>query len=267
VQSSAKKAFFKTKDSESLNDLSKTSVLKFHFAGNEESREPAKVNSKKLTIKEDKNAGELKRKKYSSKNYFGVKNHIDLFEVGRFYTNLQNEKIKSLAFYGDKTTYSVQHSILGIASFFNYHKNLKATVFVDRFEGTELAKLLKPTHVEIELLNQENEEDSYEVLVCDGIDIIELSKLKHLAYKIGADAFNDFLKQIVKNADVVFWELPETTKIDVERELYLPILNVIDSLTLVIDTGTTKIDEITEINKFAGKYQIRIEGILLYSKN
>ncbi|MDO9182284.1 MAG: hypothetical protein Q7U04_07735 [Bacteriovorax sp.] len=270
MQSKARKINFKLKEEVEPEEASSNpGILKFHFAekANQTLSKNKESNKKNvLSLKESDKSKELKKKKYNNINYFGVKNHIDLFEVGRYYTNLQQTGLKSLAFYGNQNTPSVHHSILGIASFFNYHKNLKATVFINKFEGSELAKYLKPTHIEVELINQDTDDDSYEIYACDGVEIVDLSKLKHIAYKIGPDAFTEFLARIVKSSDVVFWELPKASAMDRERELYLPILNIVDSLTLVIDTGISKQNEINEISELAGKYQIPLEGVLLYNR-
>ncbi len=83
---------------------------------------------------------------------------------------------------------------------------------------------------------------------------------------MGPDAFSDFLTKLVKGTDIVFWQLPQVSEMDKEREIYLPILNVIDSLTLIVDTGVTKRKEINEMNEFAEKYQIQVEGVLLYKR-
>lgn len=268
----AKKFSFKMKEEsveESTKDSVSPSVLKFHHLPNEKIQPEEEKSYKKksiLALKENDSSKEIKRKKYNSDNYFGVKNHIDLFEIGKHFSYLYQNGIKSLAFYGSTLTPSVQHSILGISSFFNYHKNIKATVFIDKFEGSELSKFLKPTHIEVESAVTGNDEDVYEVYACDGIEIIELSKLKHIAYKMGPTSFSDFLTALIKRSDIVLWDLPPVSTIDKEREIYLPIVNVIDSLSLVVDTGITKRNEIDEMNDFAGKYQIQVEGVLLYKR-
>lgn len=267
MQSGAKKFNFKMKEEESTNGSSDAlGVLKFHHPAGSSTLEEITTSSNvegRFVLKGINETKQIKRKKYNSKNYFGVKNHVDLFEVGKHYTNLSQSGMKSLAFYGNKQK-SVHHTMLGLASFFNYHKGMKATIFVDKFAGSDLANFLKPTHIEAEMVSESYEEDTYEIYACDGIMVIELYKMKHLAVKMGTDAFQEFLEKIVADSEVVFWDLPKSETINKEREFYLPILNVVDSLSLVVDTGITKIKEIKEMNIFASKYQVALEGVLLY---
>ena len=225
---------------------------------------PVKEEKKSLLeLKSSEEVKKVKKKKFKNHNYFGVKNHLDLFEIGKHYTEVYQRGVKSFAFHGDHQK-SVQHTILGLSSFFNYHKGVKSLVFLEKFEGSDLAKLLNPTHVEMELLKIEDEEESYEVISCDGVDVVEMHKLKHLAFKMGMEAFNEFLENVISNSEIIFWDLPEASSINKEKEFYLPILNVVNSLGLVVDTGISKIKKVKEMSTFAGKYQVNVEGVIMY---
>ena len=266
MESGARKFSFKIKEEESLSDHSDSGVLKFHYPAGKSSLEDTDKNfrhEKKLSLKEVDQSKKIEKKKFSNHNYFGVKNHVDLFEVGKHYANLHHSGMKSFAFSGDQNS-SVHHTILGLASFFNYHKSIKAIVFIDKFEGSKLAEYLKPTHVEVEFIDLKNSDDTYEVYSCDGIDVIELTKLKHIAMKMGIDSFQEFLRRIVNDSEIVFLDLPESRSINKEREFYLPILDIINSLSFVVDIGSTKINQVKEMNIFANKYQVAVEGVLLY---
>lgn len=260
MQSGAKKFNLKLKGEETPIGPSEPGFLKFHIPDKNQTEQL--VSNLKLVLKENSNTKKIKRKKYNSNNYFGVKNHIDLFEVGKYYTNIVQSGSKSLAFNGHQA--SVHHTILGLASFFNYHKSMKATIFIEKFEGSELSKFLVPTHIEMEMVTFDDEEESFEIYSCDGVDVVEMHKLKHFAIKMGMDAFNEFLNKIVKDSEIVFWDLPEITTINKEREFYFPILNVINSISLIVNTGLTKINQIKEMTLFANKYQISVEGVLMY---
>ena len=219
-----------------------------------------------ISLKQVDNSKEFRNKKYNHDNYFGVRNHIDLFIIGKRYLDLQKSGVNSFAYCGNQTTKSVQHTILGLASFFNYHSNIKATVFIDKFNGSGLSKFLTPSHVEMEAFGEIDSDNFYEIYVCDGIEIYELQSFKKIVQKIGHEAFSQLLMKIKKESDVIFWDLPSTTSVDQERDIYLPILNVIDNISVVVDTGITTIKNVKEINEFAEKYQIKIEGFLIYQK-
>lgn len=258
---SAKKKFdFSVKSEELEQTPAAPNNLKFHNLKEADAFRVQESSAPKVAeIKE------FKKKKFKSKNYFGVKNHIDLFEIGKYYSNLMDDGMKSFAFYGSGGNKSAHHSILGIASYFNYHKNLKATVFVEEFQGSELQKYLTPTHVELEMATSD-ESDTVESYSCDGIEVIELSKLRHLAHKIGTDAFSEYLASLVERLDLVLWDLPSLSKIDREREFYLPMVGNIHSLGLVIDSGKSRHSDIKSIHAFSKKYQMKVEGAIFYKQ-
>lgn len=250
---------FKLKVQEPEETPKGTGVLKFHNIQGEDS------NHTFLKLKKNESSPEIKKKKFKNHNYFSVKNHIDLFEIGNHYVQLFEGGFKSFAFSGCSQTGSVHHSMLGLASFFNFHKNLKAVIFIDKFEGSELQKFLKPTHVELELIDPETDE-SIEYYSCDGIDVYELSKIRHLAYKVGADIFSEFLQSLLSGEKIILWALPRSADLDKEREFYLPIIQVIDSLSFVIDEGKTSRNDLEQMYQFMNKYQVQVEGSIFYKK-
>jgi len=258
---------FKIKEEDSSIDDSASGVLKFHNVQSQDTGPVSAVKKPLLTLKKDRTQVEVKRKKFKNQNYFNVKNHIDLFETGKYFTHLiEEEGKKSFAFYGNPGLTSVHHTVLGLSSFFNFHKNFKVVLFIEKFEGSELQKFLKPTHSEMELIDAESEE-SVEYFSCDGVDIVEYCKLRHLAHKIGAEAFSDYLNSWIKRESLVLWTLPQSADLDRDRTFYLPIINAIDSVSLVVDSGKSNRKDLVNMYEFMSKYQIHVEGAVFYKSN
>lgn len=219
-----------------------------------------------FTLKESKHTEAIRKKTYNSKNYFGVKNHIDLFEIGKKYSDLIKGGIKSLAFIGDEHTVSTHHTLLGIASYFNYHHDCKVTILIERFEGSELQKFLTPTHLEVELINSDDA-NTLESYSCEGIDIVEISRLRSTLKKEGPEVLTNFLASLVASAQVVLWDLPQFKRIDSEKEFYLPLIESVQSLSLIVHKGFSKQEGIRSNYECAKKYQMRVEGVLFYGRN
>lgn len=266
-----KKNYYNFQDEDvSLKGAEDPFILKFHNLNQElpALKVVEKESQKKVpifTLKEPEEVKKVLKKKYKSKNYFGVKNHFDLFEIGKHYSQRVEEGCKSFAFLGKSQSVSTHHSILGLASYFNYHKNMKVVVFTENFKGSELQKFLTPTHIEAEMVD-ECEEDTIESYSCDGIEVVDLSKIRHIAHKIGAEAFMNYLHNYIERSELVFWDLPELKQIDKEREFYQPIISNLHSLSLIVEAGVTRQDEVKKIYAFAGKYQIKMEGAIFYRK-
>jgi len=203
-----------------------------------------------------------KKNKIGSSRYFAIKNHLDLFELGRHYTRLYECGMHSFAFYGAGPQKHVQQTLLGLASFFNYHKNEKVLLFIEKLEGSEIGKYI--THFHTEVLPFNDSDETFEINISDGLEIIEYSQLRHLAYKMGEQAFSMFLNSVINNAKIIFWELPYSEKISKDCEFFLPIAEVISNFTFVVTNGVSRQSELKNMFEFAEKNQIITEGVIVY---
>lgn len=198
-------------------------------------------------------------KKYKTDHYFNVKNHQDLFDIGKHYLKLLNNGKKSFSFYSEDTKFC-QHTLLGLSSFFSYHEDIKSIILVDKFETSELKSLL---HNPVKEKKTYNDEYAYEVLNFPMLEIIEYSSLKSMAAMMGPEHFGQFIAKLIMDSDLVLIEMPKIESINSEKEFFFPLIRSMGPLSLMVETGKTKNKGIKDFVKFSSKYDIDIEGVLL----
>lgn len=218
------------------NESREARVLKFHHTPTQE-KEP---------------------KKYKTEHYFSVKNHPDLFDIGKHYLQLSQNGKKNFAFYSSDSV-ACHHTLLGISSFFNYHEDLKSTIFVESFDKSELVKLLKNPIREERVFKDEY---SYEFLNFNGIEVVEYDHLRHVALKMGAELFSQFISSFIAGSSISLCEMPKIKDVNRERELFFPLIKAMDSLSVVIEPGKSSSKEVKEVVDFSKKYDLKIDGVL-----
>ncbi|MGZ3789946.1 MAG: hypothetical protein ACXVLQ_15510 [Bacteriovorax sp.] len=197
-------------------------------------------------------------KKFKTNHYFSVKNHFDLFDIGKHYMQLSQSGKKSFSFYAEDSK-SCQQTMLGLSSFFNYHQDIKSIMLVENFEKSELKNLLKPPHREERNFNDEY---FYEVLSFDGIEILEYDKLRNAALKMGPEGFSQFIASFITESSLILSEMPKIQFINREKEFFFPLIRTIDSLSVIVEPGKSKNKELKELINFSKKYAVEIDGVL-----
>lgn len=203
---------------------------------------------------------QVKTRRYNSEIYFNAKNHLDLFNVGSFYYQEYLAGKKNFALYAGNSKEDVHESLLGFASYFNYHEDLKVTLVTNNFQHSLLSKHLKNVHHEVRYF--QSEEYFYEVIVSEGIEILEYSALRHICKKLGRELFDSFLDEILGQTDVSFWNIPSLELIDQEREFFFPLMRKMDSTSVVLTKGKSSASELKKVMNYAAKYSLKISGVL-----
>lgn len=276
----------------SENSESTMGILKFHnlelfLSLNEKKINPERVSTALKNLKEsismieetlviekpqaeiiklvpEKNKDTIKKIRYSSDHYFSVKNHLDLFNVGNFYFQEFQKGKKSFALYADKEELGSCETLIGLASYFNYHENLKVTIIVESFATSNLSKQLKATQREVRACD---DHVSYDVIVADGVEVIEFSQLHHLCLRLGRDGFEHLIENIFAEAEISFWDFPKLSIIDSDKEFYFPLIQKIDSFSVLLARGKSKSSNLKSFLSYAKKYSMKIDGVLFDKGN
>lgn len=201
---------------------------------------------------------EKKKKRYSSEHYFAAKNHLDLFNVGNFYFHEYQKGKKNFALYADKEEVNSHETLLGLASYFNYHENVKATIVIDNFATSTISKYLK----NIQRESRTYDSIEIDVLTSDGIDVIEFSSLHHLCKKLGRDGFEHLIESIFSTSEISFWDFPNLRNIDEDKEFYFPLIQKINSFSVLLARGKSKSSALRSFLNYAKKYSMKIDGVL-----
>lgn len=223
--------------------------------------EPYSVEEIRVALKEIQNTLKdddvLRKRRFRCENYFKTINHVDLYKIGSFYHEIINQKKKTFAFYGINLGSKVKDTIIGLASFFNYHHEIKITIIVDEYDHDWMESI--PCK---DLIHRQCQKDiSYRVLIADGIEVVELKHIRELAIKNGLD-YDVVIDKVVDDAEIVFWELPKVSKMEEEREVYFPLWLNLDGVSIVVNKGETKSSQLKPFLDFCKKSDKNIFGVL-----
>ena len=78
--------------------------------------------------------------------------------------------------------------------------------------------------------------------------------------------FDEFLEELHLHSDITIWDLPEMDHIIDYNELFLPIIDVIDNVSLLVKSGLTRTDDIQKQLDFFKTYHIKVKGIIFDKK-
>lgn len=207
----------------------------------------------------------IKKKNRSNKSYYyKAKDHMELYKVGSSYLKDFKAGLKSFSFSSSGIAYDREKTVFGICSFFNYHEDLNICILT--------ADLMKTFYNEIcddfEEKNMQvfDEDLSLNVYKAKGFDLIQYKDLKKVERKIKDYDFETFIDYLTDRYDLLFWDLPELSVLDSNKELYFPIIRTLDNVSLVVKKDVSKISEIGSMVSYYNRYQVDIKG-LLYSSD
>ena len=200
------------------------------------------------------------RKAKPNDYYYQAKNHKDLFKLGNSYFEDVKAGLKSFCFSSFSGSVEQQKTVFGISAFFNYHSDLKVTIITEKLEDSYYLKFIK--NLERKVGNVFDESFQYEYYSSDGIDIVEIKELRNIFHHIEHFAFNDFLQLLCERADITLWDLPEIKKLDRDKEMYFPMTMVVESVSLVVSTEETRLEDIEKMLDYYDKYNVKVKGII-----
>jgi hypothetical protein len=189
--------------------------------------------------------------------YYKIKNHKDLYNLGKSYLKDLSEGSKcfGLGYVNDKQM-SVD-TILGLGSYFRYHTNLRVCCLIDvqrHLEALESHLGAGPV-TNLKSFSEELQMDMYSTTLMDMIDI-------HQMERSNID-FRDLVKKIYNSYDVVFVELPEVSSMDQKRNLFFPLVNILDNISLILKFKDSTYSAIEKEVEFFKKYDVKVKGVLL----
>lgn len=204
----------------------------------------------------------LTRKKGRQHNgyYYKAKDHMELFKVGSSFLKDFRNGLKNFSFSSFELQEEREKTVFGISSFFNYHSDIKMVIVTSSIRDSFYGKFVK--NLEVEEKEVLDEGLKYKVYKAKGFDIIEFAELGKVERRMRLYDFEYFLDDFVDCYDLVLWDLPEVSILDTNKELYFPIIRVLDNVSLIVAGNKTKIKEINELIGYFQRYQIKIKGLL-----
>ncbi len=238
-------------DTAIVKEQAQDRVLDFKKSSGE-ARKPSQV-SLKYNKKEEKK---------SNKYFYRVSNHHELFKIGRSFYSDYMSGVKSFAITSTGYQTSQQKSILGLASFFDHKEDMKIGIISDNLKvGSfkDIVSISKKVNMDMFDLGQNITIHSF----YNHFEFIDMNELLSIANDGSVVGYEEVFDNIIDMYDVVFWDVPDLHKIQVESEKYFPVIMKFESISIIVAQSLSKKSDIDDIKRFFLGYGINLKGLLL----
>ncbi len=189
--------------------------------------------------------------------YYQISNHKDLFNLGKSYLKDLSEgnKCFGLGHVSDKQRSA--DTVLGLGAYFRYHTNLKVCALVDMEKHRAMLEKSLGL-VSIEAAKGYSEELKMEIISTSLMDLVDINSMESASTDL-----RDLVKKLYNSYDVVFVELPEILFMDQRRNLFFPLVNILDNVSLILRFKNSTYSSIEKGIEFYKKYDVKVKGVLL----
>lgn len=206
------------------------------------------------------------KKKKSNRYFYKVSNHHELFKIGRSFYSDYMAGVKSFAISSTGYQTSQQKTILGLASFFDHKEDLKIGIISDNLSQGAFKDIVSISK-NIDY-NYWGEGKSINIKsFYNHFEFINLDELLKLATDSEVGEYDEIFDHIVDLYDIVFWDVPELHKIQMDSERYFPVIMKFESISIIVAQSLSKKSDIDDIKRFFLGYGINLKGLLLEDKS
>ncbi|PIP96578.1 MAG: hypothetical protein COW00_19380 [Bdellovibrio sp. CG12_big_fil_rev_8_21_14_0_65_39_13] len=260
--------FFNPNSAFQTNKIANDKEIKLKLVKNEDESksnwfdEPNENGESSKRVEYEKHTLLKKKGKQHNGYYYRAKDHVELFKTGSSYLKDFKDGEKNFSFISVGLDNVREKTVFGIASFFNYHSDCRIGIVTDHFEKSFYQQFVGELEkVERQILD---EDLPFYVFEGKGFEIIELSNLKNVERKIKDHDFENFVEKMIDSYDLLLWDLPDMDSLKANKELYFPVIRVLDNISLIVSANQTKFKDIQNIIDYFKRYQIRIKGMLYH---
>ncbi len=201
----------------------------------------------------------LKRKKYNPDIYYKIENHFEIYELGSSFLLDYKKGDKVFSFITNDIVSELQKTIIGLGAFFNYHNDNSVTIITDTYDQSVYEKVLG----RCDILVREFGGHKIEAFIHSGIEVIEFQQLLTLKSQLSSNEYDIIIKNILDELPIVMIELPPTSEISKSNSFFFPLIQNIDSISIVTKMKVGRRDLIQQSIEFFKKYQVNFKGLIL----
>ncbi len=194
--------------------------------------------------------------------FFRVTSGENLFKLGDSYFRDFKDGKKFFGFAQLSDRAAQQRSVLGVATFIHYYENVRILVVTDSLAGSYFASFLGSEHAATHAIGGEPE-IRYEAFTHEGISYLSLADLQHAGASFAQKGMDYVLRQLFADYDLVLIDLPSLTQTREQTQLYFPLLQVLQSVTLVLHMRRDHFSEVDAARSYFENYQIPVKGLII----
>lgn len=204
----------------------------------------------------------LSKKKNVAHNgyYYKAVDHVELFKTGTSYLEDFKNGVRSFAFSSLGVSEAKQKSIFGICSFFNYHTEVRTLIVAEDFKKSFFSFYVKDLKLKEKPIYQDGA--TYRVYEGPGFDVLDFLEVKRVYSKVPHYDYEEFLRELTNLYDLVLWDLPEMEVLDANKEVYFPVIRMLDNVSIIVRGKQTNINQVRSLSDYYSKYQVDIKGVL-----
>ncbi len=198
--------------------------------------------------------------------FYRVSNHQELFKIGRSFYEDYISGVKSFAVSSTGYQTSQQKTILGLASFFDHKDDFKIAIISDNLAQGAFGDIVSISKdIPSDLFSEK-----YELNIksfYNHFDFINLDEILKLSNDHELGEYDNVFDHIVDHYDLVFWDVPELHKIQLDSEVYFPMIMKFESISIIVSKQITKQSDVDELKQFFLGYGINMKGLLFEERN
>ncbi len=194
--------------------------------------------------------------------FFRAKDSAALFKLGSTFYELYKTGINHFSFSHLRDSDAQKKSILGIASFFHYHENLKILVVTQSLLNSCFSEFRDVKNLESATVPSFTEFE-YNFYRHEGINYLEIDEIieKSKTHQIKDQVY--LLQNLISAFDVVLFDLPEVSQMKEHYDTYFPILQIVQNVSFVIGMEKATFTEISSLKSFFENYKVKINGVIV----
>ncbi|RPJ74808.1 MAG: hypothetical protein EHM20_09985 [Alphaproteobacteria bacterium] len=194
--------------------------------------------------------------------FYKIANHEELFKIGRGFLKEVENGVGSFAFTSTGYKNSQQRTILGLCCFFDQNANYKIAIISDHLTQGVFGDLVDSSSLNSYPVGNGQDVVNYKSFHhhFDFIDYSEFIKFyeNHLYTK----SFDEEVAKILKNYDIVLWDVPEMEKVKEHPHFHYRISHFYESMTVIISQYASTGKHIESIKNFFSNYNINLNKVL-----
>jgi hypothetical protein len=193
----------------------------------------------------------LNNHKKDPRYIFKVSNKDEFNQIGKsFMHDFENGK-KNFAFTSTGYKQAQQRTVLALASFFDHNLPLKIAIISDQLENGIFEELVR---------NSDNATTGNNINLkrfYHHFDFITFDTILKLSSNENA------LSELSNSYDLILWDIPDLDRVKNKTDIYLPIMNLFDSLTVIVSQNIASQKEMHELRKYFMNYGVGVKDLVL----
>ena len=204
-------------------------------------------------------------KKKRARHFYKVENHQELFKIGASFLNDYQSGIKNFAIGSTGYHTSQQKTIMGLASFFDHQEDIKIAIITEALDTGYFSQVVNVNEFDTVDIGMDM---SFNVWSFHGhFDFISLEELM-LNEKVAEEDEDQIslVDNFFESYDIILWDVPEIHRIQNSLQIYFPMLERFECLSLIVAQSLSKKEEVDHIINFFRDYGVTLKGFLFDGK-